>query len=190
MFRVLDIALPLLLARIDAVPPVKPTGGVGVDRQLVVANLYSINWSILSGTPSGEASVFLGSSLRPRRGGRGRCWKTALGYEIGGSLGGADFHTAFFSWGGDYGIAYHRHHVAALGHGGPNNRLYYHFGGGVLIWRSTPMALEADVRLGVLFGTKYNARVRGVVGGQARIVGIFGGVPLPQFGLFVGFFAF
>ena len=159
-------------------------------RRLVVANLYGINWSVLSGTPSGEVSVFLGSSLRTRWSRFGLPWRTALGYELGGSLGGADYFTAFYSWGGEYGVAYHRHHIAALGYGARDERLYYHFGGGLLMWRSVPIALEADVRLGVVLGARRKTRVRGVVGGQARVVGILGGVPLPQFGLFAGLFVF
>ncbi len=162
----------------------------GPGRRLVVASLYGINWSILSGVPSGEASLFLGSSLRTRWDRWGRPWKTALGYEITGSAGGADYFTAYYSWGGDYGAAYHRHHLAAFGYGARNDRFYYHFGGGLMIWRTVPIALEADVRLGVVLGMRRSTRIKGVVGGQARIVGVIGGVPLPQFGLFAGLFLF
>ena len=159
-------------------------------RRLVVASLFGVNWGVLSGVPSGEVSVFLGSSLRTRWDRWGRPWKTALGYELTGSAGGADYFTAFFSWGGDYGVAYHRHHLAALGYGAKNNRLYYHFGGGLLMWRTTPIALEADARLGVVVGGRRATRLKGIVGGQARIVGVIGGVPIPQFGIFAGFFVF
>lgn len=166
--------------------------GVGPDseRRLAFANLYSLGWNVLSGIPSGEVSVTLGSSLRPRFSRRGYAWRTALGYEIAGSVGGADYYAMFFSWGGDYGLAYHRHHLAAFGFGGRKERLYYHFGGGLLMWRSTPVALEADVRLGATFGPARNARVRGVAGGQVRIVGVLGGVPLPHLSLFVGILVF
>jgi hypothetical protein len=159
-------------------------------RRLVIANLYGLGWSILSGVPSGEVSVFLGSSLRTRWDRWGQAWKTALGYELSGSAGGADYATASYSWGGDYGVAYHRHHLAALGYGARGDRLYYHFGGGLLIWRTRPIALEADLRLGVTLGTRRKTRIKGVVGGHARIVGIIGGVPIPQFGVFAGFFVF
>ncbi len=192
---IVTIAFGCLLQAGPAPSPREPTSepswqGQASARRLVIANLYGLNWSVLSGTPSGEVSIFLGSSLRPRLARSGRTWKTALGYEISGSAGGADFFTAFFSWGGDYGVAYHRHHIAALGYGGPNERLYYHFGGGLLMWRSTPLALEADARLGVVLGVRRNTRIKGVVGGQARLVGVIGGVPLPQFGVFAGLFVF
>lgn len=160
------------------------------ERRLVLASLYGINWSILSGVPSGEISVFLGSTLRTRWDRWGRPRRSALGYEISGSAGGADYFTAFYSWGGDYGIAYHRHHLAALGYAAKNNRLYYHVGGGLLLWRTAPLALEADVRLGLVLGIRRKSRIRGVVGGQARIVGVIGGVPLPQFGVFAGLLVF
>lgn len=188
----ITLALILHGAPAAAPPPGAPAHASAREpaRRLVFANLHGLNWSVFSGTPSGELSLFLGSSLRPRLGRRGRPWNTALGYELGGSLGGADFFTVFYSWGGDYGLAYHRHHLAALGYGGPNDRLYYQFGGGVLIWRTTPVALEADARLGVVLGARRGGRLRGVVGGQARIVGILGGVPLPQFGVFAGLFVF
>lgn len=58
------------------------------------------------------------------------------------------------------------------------------------MWRSTPLALEADARLGVVLGVRRNTRIKGVVGGQARLVGVIGGVPLPQFGVFAGLFVF
>lgn len=159
-------------------------------RRLVFANLYGLAWSIRSGIPSGELSVFLGSSLRPRLSVFGHRWNTALGYELALSLGGADYATLFYSWGGGYGLFEHRHHFAALGFGGPGDRLYYHVGGGLLMWRTTPVALEADVRLGVVLGIRRGTRIKGVVGGQARIVGVLGGVPIPHIGLFVGLFVF
>ncbi|WP_272086858.1 hypothetical protein [Nannocystis bainbridge] len=159
-------------------------------RKLVFANRYSVQWSIVSGVPGGELGLFLGSSLRPRFDRHNRPWKTALGYEFAVSVGGADRGTAFFSWGGNYGLVYHRHHVAALGYGGPGDRLFYQFGGGVMLWRSTLVALEAEVRLGVVLGARRQERVKGIVGGEARIVGILGGVPLPHFGVFAGLLLF
>ncbi len=163
---------------------------LATERRLVFANFYGLQWSPIGATPSGEVSLFLGSSLRPRRSRKGRVWTTAIGYEFTTSVGGADFLIMYLSWGGGYGLAYHRHHFAAVGYGGPNDRLYYQFGGGVLMWRSTPAALEVDTRLGVVLGPKRRARVKGVVGGQARIVGVLGGVPLPQFGIFAGLLLF
>jgi hypothetical protein len=161
-------------------------------RRLVFANLYGLNWSVLSGArvPSGEVSVFLGGSLRPRHDSRGLAWNTALGYELSVSVGGADFSTAFHSWGGEYGLAYHRHHLAALGFGGSHDRLFYNFGGGLLLWRMTPIALEADARLGVVLGVKRGTRVKGIIGGQARVIGILEGRLTTQMGFFAGLFVF
>jgi len=181
-----------LLAALQATPAAAPaeSAAVAAPRRLVFASLYSLDWSILSPTPSGQVSLFLGSSLRPLTGRWGRSWKSALGYELGVSAGGADRATAFYSFGGDYGIVYHRHHLATLGYGGPNNRLYYQFGGGLLMWRTVPVALEADTRLGVVLGTRRAGRVKGVVGGETRIVGVLGGIPMLHVGIFAGLLIF
>lgn len=170
-------------------PPVEPRDSHAY-RRLVLANNYAVNWSVLSGRPSGELSLFLGSSLRPRLGLKGRLWTTALGYELTLSAGAADLHTAFFSFPGDYGLLYHRHHLAAVGFGARGDRLYYQFGGGVLLHATVPTALEADVRLGCVLGTRRPTRIKGVVGGQVRLVGVLYGVPLPQFGIFAGWMLF
>lgn len=170
-----------------ATPDVREQEGF---RKLVLANTYSLHWSPLSAVPTGEAALFLGSSMRPLVGRFGRSWKSAVGYEVGVSLGGADRATSILSWGGDYGVLYHRHHVAGLGYGGPKDRLFYQFGGGIMLWRTTPVALEADARLGVVLGLRNGTRTKGVVGGHVRVVGILGGVPLPHFGVFAGLFMF
>ncbi|HEY8379067.1 MAG TPA: hypothetical protein VIK91_21390, partial [Nannocystis sp.] len=115
---------------------------------------------------------------------------TALGYELTLSLGAADLHTAFYSFPGDYGLFYHRHHLAALGHGLRDDRLFYQFGGGLLLHDTTLTALEADVRLGCVLGVRRPSPVRGIVGAQARIVGVLDGVALPQFGIFAGWMLF
>jgi hypothetical protein len=182
----------LLLAAMTALLQAAPAPGplVEAPRRLVFANRYSLQWSIASATPSAELGLFLGSSLRPRFDRRNRPWKTALGYELALNVGGADRGTAFFSWGGNYGLFYHHHHLAAAGYGGPDDRLFYQFGGGVMLWRSTPVALDADARLGVVLGRDRSRRVKGVVGGEVRIVGILGGVPLPHFGVFAGILLF
>lgn len=159
------------------------------ERRLVFSNLYTLDWSVLSGVPSGQVSVFLGSSLRTRWGRHGRAWKTALGYELSGSAGGADFYTVYYSWGGDYGLMYHRHHLAALGYGARDDRLFYQFAGGLLMWRYQPVALEAEARLGVILNPR-SPRLKSMVGGMTRIVSIINGTPLPQFGIFAGFFVF
>jgi hypothetical protein len=192
---------PLLLALLGAAvfgPPASPTPAAGEPgaqprdayRRLVLANHYAVNWSVLSGRPSGEVSLFLGSSLRPRLGLRERLWTTALGYELTLSAGAADLHTMFFSFPGDYGLLYHRHHFAALGFGARDGRLYYQFGGGLLLHATSLTALEVDVRLGCVLGVRRPTRIKGVVGGQVRIVGVLDGVPLPQFGIFAGWTIF
>jgi hypothetical protein len=183
------LLIATLTVLLQAAPaPAAPT--TEAPRRLVFANRYSMQWSIVAPTPSGEIGLFLGSSLRPRLDRRGRPWKTALGYEFALNVGGADRGTAFFSWGGNYGLVYHHHHIAALGYGGPNDRLFYQFGGGLMLWRSTPVALEAETRLGVVLGRRREERVKGVVGGEVRVVGILGGVPLPHFGVFAGLLLF
>lgn len=182
----------LLLTAITVLLHAAPSAGSPAEapRKLVFVNRYSLQWSIVSPTPSGELGLFLGSPLRPRFDRRNRPWKTALGYEFAVNVGGADRGTAFFSWGGNYGLMYHRHHVAVLGYGGPNDRLFFQFGGGVMLWRSTPVALEAETRLGVVLGKRRHERIKGIVGGEVRIVGILGGVPLPHIGVFAGLLVF
>lgn len=159
-------------------------------RRFVVANHYGLMWSPLSGIPSGEVSLFLGSSLRPRLRARGKPWRAALGYELTASLGGADFWLAYLSWSGDFGILYHRHHIVALGYGGPSDRLYYQIGGGVLLWRTSPIALEVEGRLGFVLGVRRGTKVKGVIGGTLREVVILNGRALPTFGIFAGLFMF
>jgi hypothetical protein len=178
-------ALTVLLQAASAVGPTAEP-----PRRLVFANRYSLQWSIVAPTPSGEVGLFLGSSLRQRFDRRGRPWKTALGYEFALNVGGADRSTAFFSWGGNYGLVYHHHHVAAVGYGGPGDRLFYQFGGGFMLWRSTLVALDAEARLGVVLGSRRDERIKGVVGGEVRVVGILDGVPLPHFGVFAGLLLF
>lgn len=159
-------------------------------RRLVFANRYSLQWSVAAPVPSGEVGLFLGSSLRPRLRRAGTPWRTAVGYEFALNVGGADRGTVALSWGGNYGLVYHRHHVAALGYGGPRERLFYQFGGGLVMWRSSVVALDADARLGVVLGSLQPTRVHGVVGGEVRIVGVVDGLPLPHFGIFAGLLVF
>ncbi|MBL9100195.1 MAG: hypothetical protein JNL82_04500 [Myxococcales bacterium] len=160
-------------------------------RRLVFAGTVGLGWNILSPVPSTEVSLFLGSSLRPReRRGSADVWRTALGYELTVSAGGADYTAAFLSYGGRYGLVYHRHHLTAVGYGANNGRLYYAFGGGVSLFRTSPTALEADVKLGVVLGVRRKTLIKGMVGGQARIVGIIHGIPTMQLGVFAGLMVF
>ena len=187
-------ALTHLLAALLAVaavgPPAAPARASPVYRRLVVANTYAVHWSTLSARPSGEISFFLGSSMRPRLRPRGGVWTTALGYELTASVGASDLMIAYLSFGGDYGLFYHRHHLTAVGFGARNDRLYYAFGGGLLFYGTTPTALEVDAKLGCVLGIRRQKRLRGMVGAQARIVGVINGVPMPQFGLFAGWMLF
>ncbi len=173
-----------------AAPPPTPVDS-SLPRKLVVMNSYAVNWSLLSPVPSGEVSLFLGSSLRPRkRWRRAEVWSTAIGYELTVSAGAADLTAAFLSFHGDYGLVYHRHHLAAVGHGARNGRLYYAFGGGLLLFGTTPTAIEADVKLACVLGVRGKSRIRGMIGGQARIVGVLSGIPVPQIGVFTGWALF
>lgn len=58
------------------------------------------------------------------------------------------------------------------------------------MYRTTTIALEADVKLGCTLGVRGASRVRGVVGAQVRIVGVLSGIPTPQFGVFAGWTLF
>ncbi len=167
-------------------------------RRLVFAGLVTLNFSIETAVPSGDFQFFLGTNLRPRKRARGGQWNTAIGYQLGLSVGHADLATLEFSsedpnlndFESFAPVFYHRHHITAMGHGGKRGRLYYSFGGGALIWQTTPFAVEGETRLGYVFFAPEGRRAKGVIGGQARLSGGFGGIPLPQFGLFAGAFVF
>lgn len=169
-------------------------------RRLVFANTYVLNFGVLYPIPSGDLQLYLGTNLRPRRRAAGGEWNTAIGYQLTLSLGTADYSTIALSDFDPYGrgsdvyarlpIFFHRHHITAMGHGGARGRLYYAFGGGAVLWLSDLAGIEAEGKLGYIFSAAEGRRLRGVVGGQARLGAAIGGVPLPQFGLFVGFMVF
>jgi len=159
------------------------TSGDGVDRRFVFAALAGINWAAVSTIPSGEITLFFGSTLRPRVDRRGRRWRAALGYEPTVSVGAADYNAAFLSFGAGYGRTYHRHHVSILGYG--PRRLHYAVGGGPLFWSSTLTAFEAEGRLGAVFHAR-QGRIHGLIGVRARLVMILGGYPIPHLGLTAG----
>ncbi|WP_434426670.1 hypothetical protein [Nannocystis pusilla] len=159
-------------------------------RKLVFANLYGLSFSIFSPIPSGDFTFFLGTNLRPRKN-RARTfdWNTALGYQLTLSVGWADTPTFGLSPIDFQGIFVHRHHFTAMGYGGKNQRLFYSMGGGVMFALTEVAGVEGEGRLGYVFTNPAN-RVKGMVGGQARLTAAFGGVPLLQLGPFIGFMAF
>lgn len=183
-----------------AAPP--PATGVPDDvkfRRLVFAGIVTLNFHIFTYIPSGDFQFFLGTNLRPRKGMSGKPWNTAIGYQLGLSVGIADLPTLEFSSedpnnDGDFDfnlpLFYHRHHITAMGHGGRRGRLFYSFGGGALIFQTTPFAVEGEGKLGYVFSVQEGRRAKGVLGGQARLGAGFGGIPLPQFGLFLGLLVF
>lgn len=159
-------------------------------RKLVFANLYGLSFNILSPLPSGDFTVFLGTNLRPRKNwARTFDWNTALGYQLTLSVGYADTPTFGLSPLDYEGIFVHRHHFTAMGYGGQKQRLFYSMGGGVMFARTEIAGVEGEGRLGYVFTNPAN-RVKGVIGGQARLTAAFGGVPLLQLGPFVGFMVF
>ncbi len=114
-------------------------------------------------------------------------WNTGIGYQGTASVGLADLYNYDFTTVRlrGQGILTHRHHVTAIGTGGRRQRFFYSFGGGAIFSLSRPFGVEGEARLGYVF-TKSNRVAKGVLGGQARLSGSFGGIPLPQFGLFIG----
>jgi hypothetical protein len=159
-------------------------------RKLVFANFYTLNFNILMPVPSGDFTFFLGTNLRPRKN-RARTfdWNTALGYQLTLSVGYADTPTFELSPLDYFAFFVHRHHFTAMGYGGKSQRLFYSLGGGVMFALSQVGGVEGEARLGYVF-TRPENRVKGVVGGQARLTAAFGGVPLLQIGPFIGFMAF
>lgn len=159
-------------------------------RKLVFANLYGLSFNIFSPIPSGDFTFFLGTNLRPRKN-RARTfdWNTALGYQLTLSVGYADIPTFGLSPANYQGLFVHRHHFTAMGYGGQSQRLFYSMGGGVMFALTEVSGVEGEGRLGYVFTDPAN-RVKGVIGGQARLTAVFGGVPLLQLGPFVGFMVF
>jgi hypothetical protein len=157
----------------------------------VFQNTYALNVSPIFPVPSGEASFFLGSDLKPRKSVSRRFdWRTALGYQLTLSVGYADFLEADGHFVND-GLLVHRHHVTVVGHGGRRGRFYYSLGGGAWMRRTTVAGVEGEVKLGGRFAVREDRRISGVVGGQLRLGGLFDeSYPLPQLGVFVGFMVF
>jgi hypothetical protein len=159
---------------------------------LVFANFYALNFGVTFPVPSGDFSFFLGTNLRPRKNfGRTWDWNTAIGYQLTLSVGGADIDAyergryrqsdAFFV---------HRHHLTAMGIGGEKQRLFYSLGGGAWFALEQLAGVEAEGKLGYVFSKPEGKRAKGIVGGQARLSGAFEGLPIPQFGAFIGYMIF
>ncbi len=165
-------------------------------RKLVFANLYGVNFSVLSAIPSAEVSFFLGTNLRPRRAAGRFDWNTALGYQLTVAVGRADRASLDAAGVVDpalNGLFVHRHHLTAVGYGGKNQHLFYAYGGGAWFNFTSLAGVEAEGRLGYLFGQPPQPdkrRPRGVVGGHARLSGAFEGPPLLHVGVFGGILLF
>lgn len=160
-------------------------------RKLVVATLFNLSFAFDSPLPSGNFTLFLGTNLRPRRSRRGFDWNTAIGYQLTLSVGGADLGSierTDVTFDG-LGLFIHRHHLTAMGHGGKRQRLFYAFGGGGFFSLAQIVGIEAEGRLGYVFSDP-ERRVKGVIGGQARLSLAFEGVPLPQVGPFISMLVF
>lgn len=172
--------------------PASPLPESTTHRRLVFQNTYALNFGLFY-VPSGDFSFFLGSNLKPRRNlARTFDWNTAIGYQLTLSVGLADFPATSFRFGEGLGaIFFQRHHFTAIGYGGPSQRFYYSAGGGALMHGSSLTGIEVEGKLGGRFAVREDRRVSGVVGGQFRLgASLDEGIPLPQFGLFIGFMAF
>jgi hypothetical protein len=77
-----------------------------------------------------------------------------------------------------------------MGHGGRRGRLFYSFGAGAFMVGTALGGLEGEGKLGYVFSAREGRRLKGIVGGQARLGAVFNGIPLPQFGLFAGLMVF
>lgn len=181
----------------EAPEPEPTVPASSLHRRLVFANLYGVNFSVLSAIPSAEVSFFLGTNLRPRRAAGRFDWNTALGYQLTVAVGQADRASLDAAGVVDpalKGLFVHRHHLTAVGYGGKNQHLFYSYGGGAWFNFTSLAGVEAEGRLGYLFGQPAEAggkrRPRGVVGGHARLSGAFEGPPLLHVGLFGGLLVF
>ena len=174
------VALALLAA------PPSPVLADQAQRRLVAGSL-ALGFGVAYPIPSGELGVFLGGELRPRRRRAGGVWRTAVGYQGTVSAGYADLHFARSPRDRSLsGIAFHRHGITALGVGGPRARLFYAMGGAAVFGDATPVGVEVEGTLGWVFAGSGQSRRKGVLGGQIRLGTPSGGVPAPQFAVFVG----
>lgn len=182
--------IALLLAL--ALPAAAPTGADELThRRLVLANTYALEFGVLYPAPSGAIACFLGSDLLPRRDRQGRLWRAALGYQLTLAVGHADLAYAESPRNRSLsGLLTHRHALALLGRGGARSRLFYSVAAGLVFGGTAPIGGDAEARLGRVVGGRPGRRAQAVIGGELRLGARFGGVPLPQFGLFVGVLVF
>jgi len=144
----------------------------------VFINTYGMTLGI-SYAPSWDTSLFFGAALR--RGETPRRW--ALGYQLTGSLGLADRYYD--------SIKTVRHHLAAYSYSS-SGRLLASASLGVAFFQGyQPAILEGEGRIGYMFGRRrLERRLVGIVGGMLRLGWTFltvEEVPMPQFGVFLGF---
>lgn len=69
-------------------------------------------------------------------------------------------------------------------------RLFYAMGGAAVFGDATPVGIEVEGKLGWVFARSGQSRRKGVLGGQIRLGTPSGGVPAPQFAVFLGLLVF
>ncbi len=129
-----------------------------------------------------DSTFFLGAALR-RRTTKARRW--ALGYQFTLSAGGAERSLL--------GLFALRHHLAAYTYS-PSKRLFASASAGVAFFFGLlPAVLEAEGRLGFVFGRhRKDRRIAGIAGAKLRMGWHFHNdelIPMPQLGAFIGFAA-
>ena len=162
-------------------------------RKLVLAGNFGLGFGVLDALPSIDANMFLGTDAPPRRSRKGRLWRAAFGYQVSLTLGRADHASLVFSEipsSLEDQIFFHRHHLTVLGYGGPGERLFYSFGAGIWMNYASFRGVELEGRIGVRFAVRPDVRGSGVFGLQTRLTAAIDGIPLPQFGPFIGFLIF
>lgn len=162
-------------------------------RKLVFAGTFGLGFGVLDALPSIDGNMFLGTDAPPRRNRKGRLWRAAFGYQVSLTMGRADHASLVFSEvpsALEDQIFFHRHHLTVLGYGGPKERLFYSFGAGIWMNFASFRGVELEGRIGVRFAVRPDVRGSGIFGLQTRLTAAIDGIPLPQFGPFIGFLVF
>lgn len=162
-------------------------------RKVVFAGILGLNVGVLAEVPSLDGNLFFGTDASPRKSRAGRLWRTAFGYQATLSLGGADETALVLSEiprAREGQLFFHRHHLTAMGYGARKGRLFYSLGAGVWMNLTSFRGFEAEGRIGVRFGISPNNRGSGIAGLQVRLSAARDGIPVPQFGPFIGFMVF